>query len=462
MLSVLAKFSGIRNKGESLRKILSYWIPEVISNTILVTLPPLVDSWIIAQLGSITLYGAVGMGASILHTLVKLSEAIPVAAIAIIGRHNGAKEYEKCGEDLGDTFWTTFIMGFFQFALFFLFADNMFHWLGVSDEMVAYGTPFLKVKSFGYFLAFFTLGLIGFMRAIKNTRFPMILNIIGVVSFVFFDYTLVLGKCFMPQMGLFGSAIATVIQYGVMAIIALIYLLTKVEYRKYFQRMFFLTVKPSRMLHLLNLSWPIIIDKSTITLGYIWLAKMIAPLGEQAIATFDVVNKLERSAFVPVMASATVITFLVSNTLGARDNQGATDNIKKIYLFTCATVFPILILLCLKANYFVSFFDPGNKFTYFAATALTPVSLLVFFDITQVFLAGALRGAGDVRFVMWSRVISCSLLLAPAAYIFHLLPGISNITKFILIYGSFYLNTLLLSGAYYWRIKSHKWQNQNV
>jgi putative MATE family efflux protein len=459
---VLEKFRNARGKGESLNNILGYWLPELVSQIILITLPSIIDSWVVAQLGSISVYGALGMGSNVLHALNKLGEAIPVAATAIIGRHNGAQEYEKCGEDLGDTFWITFLLGFAQFTFFYFCAAGFYHWLGVPEDMVRHGSPFLMLKSFGMWLAFITFGLLSFIRAVKNTRVPMMVCLLGIVTFIFFDYSLVLGKFSLPRLGLLGSSVATVIEYGFMSAIALFYILTNQDYKKYFAKMFFSVFNAGRALSLLNLSWPIVIDKTTIALSYIWLAKQITHLGTQSIASFDVIKNLERMAFVPVMASATIITFLVSNHLGSRDYDGATATIKKLYLFSCITVLVTLLFLCFNTTYCVSFFDPAHKLTEFAAAALIPISLLVFFDFTQVFLAGALRGAGDVKTVMWTRVIVCSCFFVPVSYGLSNLPDISNLTKFVLIYGSFYITTGIIGMIYLLRIKSHKWHQQKV
>jgi MATE family multidrug resistance protein len=459
---VFEKFAGIRDKGESYKKIFFYWLPELISVAILVTIPPMFDSWVVAQIGSMAMFGAMNMGINLLHTLNKFAEAIPVAAVAIIGRNNGAGNYEQCGQDLGDTFWTTFILGFTQLVLIYVGANAIYHWLGVSDQMASFGTPFLQLKSFGIFFTFITLGLFGFMRAVKNTRVPMILNLVGIGTFMFFDYALVLGKFGFAPHGLMGSATATVIQYCVMLIAALGYILLNPDYKKYFSQMFFAHFKINRAIHLLHLSWPIIIDKITIALSYVWLSKKLAELGDRSINSYGVVVTLERAAFLPAVASAGIITFLVSNFLGAKDIDGATANIKKVYLLTCATLFPAILILSLQAPYFISFFDPNNQFTTFAARVLPPISLLVIFDFTQVVFAGALRGAGDVQFVMWIRVLACSCFFVPVSALLSTITFLGPTAKFTLIYGSFYITTGIIGLAYLKRLLSHKWQKNEA
>ncbi len=449
-------------EGESIRQILSYWLPELISAMILITLPPIVDSYVVSNSQSLTSYGALAMATNFLYTLTKFAEAIPIAGIAIIGRYNGAKEYEKCGRELGNTFWTTSFIGILQFVFIFFAAESIYRWLGVSEEMVQIGAPFLRMKSFGIMLVFSLLSFIGFMRAVKNTRMPMIINLTGIATFVFFDIGLVLGRFGLPQLNLHGSAMATIIQFAIMNMIALGYILFNDEYKKYFTKVFFSVFNVKRALNLLNLSWPIMIDKMSFALCYVWLSKMLATMGTFAITTYDVVKNLERFAFLPAMAFAQVITFLVSNRLGAKDPEGAKNNIKKILLLTAATVGTTLSILCLNARYFVGLFDPKNQFTDFGSIVLPMISLLVVFDFIQVILAGALRGAGDVRTVMKVRFFSCALFFYPTCYLAAKLPIDNEIIRFFMIYGAYYLTTGIMSFFFLKHIFTNKWQKKEI
>lgn len=449
-------------EGESVFEIIRYWLPEVISSMILITLPPLIDSYIIANSESLTSYGALAMAVNFLYTLTKFAEAIPVAAMAVIGWHNGAKEYEECGESLGSTFWLTVFLGLLQLVVILFFAPDIYRWLGVPEPMVAVGAPFLRMKSVGVFLIFTLLGLTGFMRGVKNTTMPMYINIVGIATFVFFDVALVLGKFGFPRLSLHGSAIATILQYAIMNGVAVAYIMFNPDYKKYFKRVFFSLFSYKKIVKVINLSWPIVIDKTSFAMSYIWLAKMIAGMGTYAIATYDVVKNLERFAFVPAMAFAQIITFLVSNRLGSNDPDGASANMKKILLLAMASVGICLTVLCWNAAYFVSFFDPRGSFTAFAATVLPLISMFVVFDLIQVILAGALRGAGDVRSVMWIRFGVSLFFFGPVAYLVNLLPISNMIVKFSLLYSTYYLSTGAMAFFFLHRALSHKWQKTKI
>ncbi|MCK4651081.1 MATE family efflux transporter [Candidatus Babeliales bacterium] len=456
------KFRKIIDSGDSIKDILYYWFPEMISNTMLISLPPLIDAYIVASLKSTMTYGALGMANNFLHVLIKLAEAIPVAAIVTVGRHNGAKRYESCGKNLGDTFWTTTFIGIVLASLIFFNSENIFRWLGVPEHMVSLGVPFLRLKSVVILLIFISLGFFAFMRGVKNTRTPMIIYSISMIVFIFFDWTLVLGKFGFNKMGLMGSGIASIIQYCIIILISIWYITTKKEYKKYFTKIFFLRFSTKRVYRILNLSWPIMIDKGSLAVSYVWLSKMIAPMGKYAIVTFDVIKNLERCAILPAVGFAQIIIFLVSNRLGAQDPDGAKSNIKKVMIITALMLTVTLSFLCLFSKNLVGLFDPNMEFSYLAAPALVIISMLVILDFVQLILAGSLRGAGDVKTVMLARVCCFGLFFTPTVYIISKLPIQNEITKFVMLYGSFYVTTGLVGIIFLWRIKTPKWQNKKI
>ena len=109
----------------------------------------------------------------------------------------------------------------------------IFAFYEVPQDIITLGIPYLRIRTIGVFFSFIYFALIGFLRGIKNTRAPMVLFLLGGVVFVLLDYLLIFGAWGFAPLGLRGSAIATVVQYGVMLVAALGYIFYKPEYRKY-------------------------------------------------------------------------------------------------------------------------------------------------------------------------------------------------------------------------------------
>ncbi len=273
---------------------------------------------------------------------------------------------------------------------------------------------------------------------------------------------LALGVGGFPKLGLLGSAYATLIQYSFMLVLALAYIFLNRTYQQYGITLFTTISDWSYVRRVLSLSWPIVIDKATLAAALIWLAKMIAPMGKYAMATYTVVLSLERVAFLPAIAFAQIITFLVSNDFGKKNWAAIAANIKKVIFLASVMVFALLVLFSIKPAVFISLFDQKHKFSAFASSAFPLVSIFVFFDLLQLIFSGALRGAGDVRVVMWTRLFACVGVFCPLSYLLTQLPIADQVLKFVLIYATFYIASGVMSLVYIKRFRSGQWSHQEI
>jgi len=452
----------MKQYGESVPRLLYYWFPELVSLFIIVALPPLFDNYLLAGLGSTAAYGILGLASNLVHNCIKFSEAIPVASIAIIGRFNGAKNYSVCGQELVTSFWTCCIVGFLQFTLLFFGASAIYRWLGVPEAMVSLGAPLLRLRAFSILLAFILWAFVYFLRALKNTKTPMLITLVGTTTYLISASVLIPGRWGIPSLGVYGAAYAALLQYSVMLGIALWHIFRSPQYRRYFNRVKMFSFHPRKMLHLVVLSIPIMIDKSSLSFAYVWLSKMIAPLGANAIASFDLIKNLERTAIMPAAAFAQVITFLVSNYIGAQNGDGAKATIKKVILLTALFVGIALTVLCTGAPYFIGRISPSPEVSQFAIPMLRMISVLVIFDFLQLLLAGALRGSGNFHIVMWGRFITCFFFFIPLSTWISGLHIENTFYKFGLMYGAFYINTALMGLIFLFFIMRRRWYRKHL
>ncbi len=443
--------------GQNYVTIARYVFPEFISALLVYSLPILIDSYFVGQLESTVAYATLGATNNILYFITKLAESFAVGAVIIIGQYNGARSYENVGAAFKDVFWVACGVGICFAILLYGGAHAIYAWYGVPDEMVALGVPFLRMRAISAFVSFIYLALVGFLRGIKNTTAPMVFCIIGSVVFLALDYVLIFGEFGFPNLGLFGSGIAGALHYGVMAIGLLAYILRKPEYGKYQIRLFSNWFRFSYAKRLLVLSAPIMIDKATMAWSYIWLCKMINPMGAGAVAAYCVVRDIARCAFLPAMAGAQVITFLVSNDLAAQAWDAIFNNLKKVCIVSAGMVFSIFALVAYNSTLVIQFFDKTGEFTGLALHALPTIGVLVFVDLVQLILSGALRGAGNVNIVMYTRLAVCFGYFIPLSFLLAQLQ-IDASLKFILVYGSFYVGNMLMAVVYINRLRGDTWK----
>ncbi len=448
--------------GEGYGKIIGYFLPEFVSALLLYSLPFFIDSYFIGQLESTSMYAALGATNNFIHFIIKIAESFMVGTIILAGQFNGMHDYKRVGQAARDAFWITTLVGALFAIMLYMGAPVILWWYDIPSEMMALSIPFLRIRALSIFFTFLYMAIVGFLRGIKNTQVPMMTFIMGSIIFIFFDYVLIFGRWGFPRMELEGSAVASVIQYASMFILALVHVLWHKDYRRYQLELLSGITEIAYVKRLFALSWPVVLDKATMAWAYIWLCKMINPMGTCTVAAFCIVKDMERFAFLPAVAFAQVITFLVSNDIGGQDWLSIKNNLKKICFMASVMVFSILIIFSLYPEPIIRFFDKKGEFTPMAAHAFPILSILVFFDLIQLLLSGALRGAGNVKVVMYVRLIVCFGYFVPLSYLLSHMQMQDETLKFILVYGSFYFGNALMSIAYINRLRGDNWKMSSL
>ncbi|MEX0940868.1 MAG: MATE family efflux transporter [Candidatus Babeliales bacterium] len=450
------------SNGESYGKILSYFFPEFITALVLYALIPLIDTRWIAGLKSTSLYATVGVTNTLIHFIIKAAEGFSIGTVILVGQYNGKKEYKQVGHSLASSFWITCIVGGSIALMLYYSAYWIYLLYGVPPKMIAFGVPFLRLKAIALFCMFVFFACIGFLRGIKKPRIPMQIFLIGGLIFLVLDYGLIFGHFGLPALGLMGSAWASVFQYAIMLILAIGYVLFDAENRKYGIYLFTHLAHWDHIVSIFKLSWPVVLDKAIFAAAYIWLGYLINPMGKYAIASYSVIKDLERLAIQPAGAFAQVITFLVSNAYSIGNWQGIKSNIKKTILMASLFVFSILVVFSLNPKFFIQIFDQKGKFTDFSTKIFPIISVLVFFDLLQLILSGALRGAANVKIVMYTRLFIFLAYFVPVSYFLAHLTIENQMLKFLFIYGSFYIGNGLMSLVYIYRFRGERWKQKAI
>ena len=452
--------SGITDTaGERYITIFNYFWPELITAFIVSSLLGLVNSIFIGHLRSTELFVAQGVATNFLNFVQKIAEGLSIGAVILCGQHNGAQENAQVGRAATNALWTALVIGGAISLAILGFASTIYSFYGVSQSIIDQGAPLLKLRTCATFLSFVYFALVGLFRGVKNTRVPMICFALGSVVFIVADYAFIFGKLGAPQLGLLGAAVAAILQYSTM-IAAAMYFMIKNRYITTYQITLLPRIDLNAINRILQLSWPVMVDKATMAFTKIWMLRLFARLGTPFAASYSAIQEMEMLAFIPAIAGAQVVTFLVSNDYGARNWRGIKVNIKKTMLMSSVLVSGILLFFSWYPELFFQLFDKTGSFIFIAAAAFPMVSVFVIFDTFQLILAGALRGAANVKTVMVTRLAVCTLFLFPASYICASMSFNNPLLQFIMMYGIAYLSDGIMGLVYILWFRSDRWKSR--
>lgn len=451
-------FAGLERAtpGENYRSILRYFIPECITALLTYSLVSLFDARCIAQIGVPCMYAALSISSTLLNCITKIGEGISVGIMVMCGIAHGRGNDAEVGRSLGSAFLATIVIGSLISLILGNFSPTIYTWLGTPSEVVVSGVPYLQLRSVSVFLMFIFCALTGFLRGIKKNEIPTKCHILGTILFIISDYVLVLGKCGFPQLCLIGSALASILQYSCMIIYAGYHIASDPMVRKFIPSIAFNA--QGTTYRFISLSLPVMIDKALLAIAKLILARSIAPMGTIALSSFGVIRDIEMLIFVPAIAYAQVVTFLVSNEIGTGDIDGVKFTIKKILFLASFSVAIILGLCVWQADTLIHWFDIHRHFSSLAIPAFRVISLLVLLDVAQVILAGALRGLAQVKMVLHIRTLTLCFFCIPVAYIASHIVFYSSFVKFITIYSSFYVGNGIMAIWYIYLLRTDRWK----
>lgn len=443
---------------QSYRELLHYFYPEVITSFILYFMVQLLDGYFVSQIQHTAAYATLGITNTLFHFITKLAEGVCVGVVVICGRYNGLKDYKQVGQAAIDAFWATCAIGGAIALAIYYSAPTIYELYGVSEDMITLGVPFMRLRAWSIFFTFISFALIGFLRAIKNTQASMYIFLAGSAIFLFFDYVLIFGACGFSCMAFQGSALASVIQYGSMALLTLLYILFSKDNRIYGVKLF-TSIDFKHVKHLIMLSFPVMVDKASLAICTMWAAKCIGALPVIAgtkttiISSYTALKHIERFILLPALAFAQILTFIVSNGFKVSSIEVVAQSVKRILLLSAISVAILLIFASLKPNILLYYMDPENKFSEFVIKSLPFLAIIIGFDVLQLLFSAILRGAGFVQVVMWTRVIiSLGVYLPLTILPFNFLPD-SIFVKFILIILAITIANAVMSLIYWFKIK---------
>ncbi len=215
----------------SFKRIQQLAIPAIIAGIV----EPVLSSTDAAVVGNLTensvqSLAAVGIVGSFLSMLIWILGQTRSAISAIISQNLGAGKLEDIKVLPAQAIYFNIILSVIVLGSTYFFVTEIFTLLKAKDLVLDLSIDYYNIRVWGFPFTLFTLAVFGVFRGLQNTFWPMIVAIIGASINVLLDFVLVYGiEGYVPEMAVKGAAWASLISQAIMAIMALILLLTKTE-----------------------------------------------------------------------------------------------------------------------------------------------------------------------------------------------------------------------------------------
>lgn len=190
------------------------------------------DTAFLGRVGEVEL-GASAMGGLFYICVFTIAFGFSTGSQILIARRNGEERYRDVGPVLMQGAVFLLVLGALLFVLVRALAPSLLRMLISSDAIYEGTTEFLNWRIFGFFFAFVNVMFRALYIGITRTKVLTLNAIVMAAVNVVLDYALIFGKLGLPELGLKGAAIASVMAEAVSLVFFLVYTRVRVDVVKY-------------------------------------------------------------------------------------------------------------------------------------------------------------------------------------------------------------------------------------
>jgi len=332
---------------------------------------------------------------------------------------------------------------------------------GHTDNQITLEYQYFSILMTGAVFMLLRNALAGFFLGIGETRIVMIANMAGMLINVPLNYILIFGKLGFPAMGLTGAALGTVCgSFFIMVILLAAYMRHGI-YRQYRSSSIW-KYSSTLMNKLLKFGLPSGTELFLNVFAFNIFLQLMHSISEDVAAAVTITFNYDMVAFIPMLGLGIAVTAMTAQQMGAGNTEGA----KKATWLALKTgytyAFIMMVIFIFGADLLVSFFTKGltaneAEMKNLAVWMVRLAAIYTLADVTQLVFGGALRGAGDTRFVMYISVL-LHWIMAVGALVLIKFSHASPMTVWILFIGF----VVTLGGAMFLRFHRGAWKSITV
>jgi putative MATE family efflux protein len=401
-------------EGSILRAMITLSVPIVIAN-ILQTAYQITDTFWVGRL-SADAVAAVSVSFPLNFLLIAIGGGLPIAGTVLIAQYRGRGDTGAMNHVAAQTFLMVITVSILLSVLGYVFSEQIMRLMDTPPEILADATAFARISFIGFVFVFGFFVFESLMRGLGKPNVPMLIVFFTVLLNFFLDPLFIFGWGPVPEMGVSGAAMATVITQAVALLIGGV-LLFRGTHGIHLQWKDFRPDFPF-MKRAFKLGFPSSVEQSTRALGFTVMTILVAGFGTATLAAYGIGIRVLTFIIIPAMGLSIATSTLVAQNLGAGKPERAvrTNTLGSIVSFVSLTLGGLLLYPL--AETIATLFIPEGGDVIAQSGAFVRIMALTFgFIGVQMILLGSLRGAGDTRASMVITLVSQWAMQFPLAYL---------------------------------------------
>lgn len=400
---------------EFLKTMFKIGIPVMIQNLIQTSLN-MVDTVMIGQVGKEAI-AAVGLANQVFFVMILLIFGINSGASVFIAQFWGKRDLTNIKRTMGVALaFGIVITGLFMLVAVLTPTQIMSVLSDGNAEIIRLGSDYLRIVGWSYIFTAVSFSFAVAARSIEQAKMPTVVSAISLAVNTILNYGLIFGKLGMPELGVKGAAIATLIARLIefVVILSVIYKTDHVLAARPRELMAF---SKSYMLKILDKASPVVANETLWAVGTVLYNVAVARIGAEAIAGYQVANSLFRFYEVIFMGMAAACQVMIGNRIGAGEETLARRYASHFLKLTQTGSVLITFFMFLSAGSILKLFGLDPALTQTTTHLMYLYAAFTFFkNFNLMMIVGILRGGGDTKYALYIEVAAVWLFGVPLAF----------------------------------------------
>ena len=394
--------------GAEWKELLLFSLP-IMAGQFLQQLYNTVDSIVVSSYGGATreicnaMFAAVGSCTSLIFLFLAISLGLANGGGVLVAQLYGAKREEELRRAASTLLITQAALGA-ALAVFGCLGANMLvvGLMRVTDAASRdYAIEYFAIYAVGLVFQYVYNAVAGILRAVGDSKASMYFLIVSAVLNTVLDLWFVISFGW----GVVGVAVATVIAQAVCAAFSIFYMFRRYPIFRFRRSEFVFDTDKFRLC--LKLGIPAIIQQAVVSLGNVFIQRLVNSFGQVTMSAFNAGNRMESYALIPIFGMNNAEASFTGQNVGAMKYDRVKGAWRYGTLMSCAMSLVIAAALYFLAPDFARLFSLDGEALAQAVEYQRWMSCCIILFATYMPTTGLLQGAGDA---VWTSMTSFTTL----------------------------------------------------
>lgn len=335
----------------------------------------------------------------------------------IVGEFYGRGRYVEAGQALKCSLIADALVAFLLTGIMLVLYFNI-EKLGQPLELMPFIKPYYLVLLASLIFVMLFNGFKQFTDGITATKTAMWILIGGNSLNLIGNYGLIYGKFGLPELGLLGAGVSTLVSRILMVVAYVFVLFYSRRFWRYKVGFFCLGWSRPLFKQLNALGWPVALQMGMETASFNFSTIMIGWLGVIALASHQVMLTISQFTFMIFYGMGAAVAVRVSNFRGQNDLVNVRRSAYAGFHLILGVAVILLSILFLFRGDLGGWFTDNKEVSALVSSLFIPFLIYQFGDGLQINFANALRGISDVKPMIIIAFIAYFLISLPVGYFF--------------------------------------------